>query len=503
MRLAAKILVLILSALASAGCGGNGGGGAGSPLDTALSYIPKDAPFVVAIDTDVDGGQYEKVGELVDKLPLGGQLEQQLQRQLESSAGDVSYEDDIKPLLGNPFVVGAVDARSFVAGGDNEDFVGAIEAKDGDKLKDVLEQSGARKSSERSGATIYEDGGDRFAIKDDALIVAGSDDLLDEALTRADGTDHLDQGAFDKSLVGLPGDALIRTYFDVGALLRADLGTRDALKVKWVAALRTFGLAASATADGVRVDVNLETAGDLTEQELPIAAGGESPGIIDEKGQINVGLRGLGQVIRFAEAAGQSVNPSGFGQYTQAKQQLDKQLGIDIDADLIGQLSGDVSVNVGVDGSFGVRAELEDPAGFEQTLAKIADVLPDVAKGAGFGTVGLAKPKPGEDLYALAQPDGDSVVFGVVDGVFVLASDAQRAGRLATEDPARVGGARGAMVLKAGAGGLARQLLDAFGGNLGVRGLGARLLTGSLGDLTGSLEASASGLRGSFSLVVE
>ncbi len=163
-----------------------------------------------------------------------------------------------------------------------------------------------------------------------------------------------------------------------------------------------------------------------------------------------------------------------------------------------------MSVNVAVDGSFGVRAQLKDPAAFERTLAKVAPVLPNAAEGAGFGTVGLAKPKAGEDFYALAQPDGDSVVFGVVDDVFVLANDPSRAGRLATEDPAKVPGFDGAMVLKADAGELVNQVLGAVGDNLdGINEIGARLFTESLGDLTGSLESSTSGLRGSFELAVK
>ncbi len=105
-------LPLSILAIAIAGCGGGDGGSSGSPLESGLSFLPKDAPFVVAIDTDVEGGQYENLSTLVNKLPLGGQIEKQLKQQIESSGGDVSYDDDIKPLLGNPFVVGAARRAS-------------------------------------------------------------------------------------------------------------------------------------------------------------------------------------------------------------------------------------------------------------------------------------------------------------------------------------------------------------------------------------------------------
>ena len=44
---------LVLLALLIAGCGGDSNSGSG--LDSGLSYLPKDAPLAVAIDTDMDG----------------------------------------------------------------------------------------------------------------------------------------------------------------------------------------------------------------------------------------------------------------------------------------------------------------------------------------------------------------------------------------------------------------------------------------------------------------
>ena len=58
---------------------------------------------------------------------------------------------------------------------------------------------------------------------------------------------------------------------------------------------------------------------------------------------------------------------------------------------------------------FGLRAEVENPAAFEKTLAKVAKVLP-------------ASPA-GDGLFRLGGSDGDLAVTGVVGGVFVVASD--------------------------------------------------------------------------------
>src|ERR671919_572193 len=104
----ARLLVLLLAlfALAVTGCGEDE---AKNPLDEALGYLPENAPFAVAIDTDVEGDQYEALGKIAEKFPFGDQVKQGLRRELEEN-GNVDFEKDVKPLLGNPFVVGAVDS---------------------------------------------------------------------------------------------------------------------------------------------------------------------------------------------------------------------------------------------------------------------------------------------------------------------------------------------------------------------------------------------------------
>jgi hypothetical protein len=219
-----------------------------------------------------------------------------------------------------------------------------------------------------------------------------------------------------------------------------------------------------------------------------MATGDESPPVVARPGEIGFGLRDLRQLIGFAEAAGQSIDPSGFGDYEQAKQTLDSRLGVSIDDDLIGRLRGDMAGSVSLEGEFGLRAEVENPAAFERTLAKIAKVLP-------------ASPA-GEGLFRLGGSDGDLAVTGVVDGVFVVASDRQRAKEIARETPEEVDGAEGALAVRSDAQALANVLIRQLGPG-GVEGFGAQLFTGPLEDLTGSMSADTDGLRGRVQLAVE
>jgi uncharacterized protein DUF3352 len=128
----------------------------------------------------------------------------------------VDFDRDVRPVLGNDFVIGATDARSFTDDSDDDNFVGAIEAKDGDKLEALVKKGSAREDGEKSGAQLYRDKDrDSFAVNDDVLIVAGSKRVLEDALERRDGDGHLTEDDFDQALESLPSDALARVYLDV------------------------------------------------------------------------------------------------------------------------------------------------------------------------------------------------------------------------------------------------------------------------------------------------
>jgi Protein of unknown function (DUF3352) len=500
-------LLACLAPAALAACGGGDEKSSG-PLDAGLAHFPKDAPLAVAIDTDLDGDQHKALDSILGKFPLEATSVRELLRDpIGGSGSNVDFESDIEPLLGNPLVIGATDVSSLTGSSEAEDFVIALQTKDKAALDELIEKTGPQEIGEMAGATKYEDAGAVFAVEDDVVVIAPSEEELDQALERADGDDHLDTDTFEAGLDGLPGSGLARVYADLEALLASQPGGERARRDEWIRALRTLGLTATVRDEGVEVEFKLRTDSEgLNDEDLPIATGDESPPVIRRDGEIGFGIRDLAQIVRFAEAAGQAIDPSGFADYARAKQTLDARLDVSIDDDLIGQLTGDVSASVALDGGFGVRAELKDPAAFERTLAKIADVLPAFAQGAGLGAVTIEKPDAGEGLYALRQADGDTVVFGVLDGVLVVADSLERARELASEQPERVDGAEGAVALSSDAEELANVVIGEFGERFGVTGFeafGAQLFTGPLEDLIGSMSASTDGLRGRVTLGIE
>jgi hypothetical protein len=498
-----SLLTLILGTLAIAGCGGSSGGdGGSSPLDNALRYLPADAPFAVAIETDTKGEQFGDARKLVDEFPFGDQVEQQLRDLVEDRAGQV---EQLEAALGNEFVVGSTDAKTFVETSSSEDqaFVGAIQVKDEDALDKLVAGDKAEADGELDGAKLYkDDSGDTFAIDGDVLVVAGSRKQLEQALATRDGDDSLTEEKFDAGTEGIAGDALVRVYLDVAGLLRASPDAKDALRSKWVSALTTAGIALTFEDDEVQIDVDVNTdAEDLTDADLPMAAGSASPQAMDREGAINLALREPNQVLEFAQATLKAVSPNDFSSFEQGREQVEKRLGLDLQKDVIDQLDGDLAVSIDLDGKFGARAQLKDPAEFEKTLTKLERILPDIAGGA----AGIAKPNGGEDFYAVATSDGDQVVFGVVDDFFVISNSPAIAGTLASAETDAVDGAKGALVLSSDAQKLAQTALKQAAGK--DFGLGQQI-TGAIGtrpldDLNGSFEVTTDGLSGSFTLTTD
>ena len=510
-KLVSLTAVLFAAAAIAAGCGGDDGSSS-SPLGHALGYLPANTPFAVAIETDPDGKQLDDAGDLADELQGGdGQLDALLQQALGDRFGDI---EELKQALGNPFVVGSTDTRQFLENADGGDqaFVAAIQSQDEDALRKLVEDDRAKEDGEVAGATIYiDDSGDAFAIDGDTLVVAGERAELEAALTTQEEGAGLSEDDFEQGTEGLPDDALLRVYLNISELLQASPDAKDALRSKWVAALRTGGVALAIDGDRIAIDINVTTDPDgLTDADLPIASGAESPQVLDRPNAVNVALRDPSQLLAFVQATFKAVDPDGFGSFEQGRDQVERQLKIDLEDDLFAQLKGDLAVSVGDDGKFGARAELEDPDAMRATLKKLEPVLPEIAGGAAGERVGFAAPKGDEDFYAVATGDGDQVVFGVVGDVLVVAHDPKIAGTVAEQGTAAVPGASGALVLQTDPrpllGGLIGQASDLDIGPEGLadqfsdqlqRQLGAK---GRAGQLTGAFEASTERLSGSFQL---
>ncbi len=483
-------------ALAAAGCGG--GSDSGDALDNALGYVPADSPFVAVIDTDVEGKQAKSIEKIVDRFPFSGQVKGQLKQGF--SQADLDFEKDVKPALGNEFVIAALDAESFTADDTEARVVGALQSKDKDSLQKLLETGETKEIGETNGAKLYStSGGDVIGLEDDTLLFANSREDIEAAIERHDGDGHMTTDRFEQAFEGLPEDALVRTFFNVKELLDTDPDTEDARKVEYVSAMRDLGLTASFTDDAIDLDFRLATEGDsLQDTDLPFASGEESPPVIDADGEIGFGLRDPARIFSFGETAGQAINPAGFGQYETGKRALERRLDVSIEDDVLAQLKGDVSATSSIDGKFGLRSALTDAPAFERTLGKIARELPGLSGGA----VGEVTPPVGNDgLYSLATREGMRIFFGVVGESFVLANDQAKARALPDAPTVEVKDAKGAITMRADAQQVATSAIRSFGGASGLGGaIGGSLFTGPLGELTGSMAVDTDAATGNVRL---
>lgn len=487
MKRLSLLVAVLVAALIAAGCGNSG---SGNPTEQALSFLPKDAPVVVSINTDPNGDQWQQVDKLSGKFPFAAQIKAQIKQGFNSSS-KLDFDKDIKPILGNDLLVAIPTVQALQQ--SNSPAIGALKVKDQGKAEDFVKRD-ATKTTSIDGTDVYRESSNTYlAVKDGTLLVGDTPQLIGEALKRHGGGDHMTQDDLDARMAGLTGDGLFKVGVDVQQAVAAQPNAAAARRVKWVAGLRDFGAILSAQGDGLQVSLKVSTEG-VSEQDLPLAAGSQSAPVVRRAVDVGFGIRNLAQTVSFAEAAAQITNPGGYARFQRQKKQLNKTLGIDLDKDVVDQFQGDSSVSVGTDGGFALRTSLKDPAAFQATLRKAAPKLAKAAKGQ---HVGVAVPKRPNGFYALATANGKKYVFAVIGGKFVLATDAARAAQFAGQSATQVPGAKGSLVLATDARSIVNQVAQKQGQGQ------AALVTGALGDLVGWVETETSGMDGSLKLTIK
>ncbi|HKN93735.1 MAG TPA: DUF3352 domain-containing protein [Thermoleophilaceae bacterium] len=497
-RLLAAVCTLAI-ALAAAGCGGGSSDSGKSPLDNALGYLPKSAPVVAAIDTNLNDDQWKSLGANVKKFPFAGQVESSLKTSISQSGLD--FDKDIKPLLGNDFVVGFPTVQSVA--GSNDQAVAALEVKDKGKLSKVLSNDNhLTKDGSSNGATLYraDSGGTEVAQDGNVLVVGNSKQQTVAALEQRGRDDRLTQDTFNNGLSGLPSDALARVYVNAQQLIAGSPGTQTAQKVKWVAALRTVGVTVSSESSALAIDFNAKTdSSQLSDADLPFASGDASPPVSIKPGEIGVGIRGVNQTEHFIENVAKVVSPASYANFLKAKQTIANRLGLNIDKDLIDQLSGNTAIAYDINGKFAMRADPKDPAAFRKTLARAARVAPQFARGAGLPGAKLTR---AGGLYKLTGTNGKTLYYGMVGSVFAASNDPVRLTQIASATPQQVTGAKGAVSINADVAKIVAGIISqAAGGGLGGA-FGGSLATAPLGNLTGSITSGTSGLTGHLQLAI-
>src|SRR5437764_430347 len=250
--------VLVLTCVLAA-CGSTSSSAPSDPLAAELSYVPSGSPVVATIATDPNSAPVKNVGTLLKRFQVANLLVSALKQELRKQGA--SYDNDIKPLLGNPVVAGGVESAGA---GSKLKGIGVWITKDADKLNALVTKSssGDRKIGSHDGATLYrnKDGSNVLAIDGATLVIADTQALVNGALDRHAHGGGMTLSQYNQEIGGLPSSPLVRVSGSVSQLL-ATPQVAKARQIPWVAALKGYAVSITPTSNGLSLDWTLDTTG--------------------------------------------------------------------------------------------------------------------------------------------------------------------------------------------------------------------------------------------------
>lgn len=482
---------------------GSCGGDEGGPLDSALGYLPSDSALAVAVSTDLDSAAYSNLDSALQRFGLEGGVEAALEDWV--TPDGISFSTDVRPLLGNELVIGIPPATSLM---DEEigRWVISLQVSDAEQFKELLDGiASLTVEEERNGATVYapalparahgtEDDvdpqGPRIAVDDDVLVAADSRGGMDEALSQRGRDDRLTEEVFLERLGDLPEEGIVRAAGDAQSAIEV-LGVEQTGSLPWIAALRSFGAVVGIGGRTLTFDAGLTT-GEVSERDLPLAAGEESPHVLGERPAF--ANLDQSQTLGFAIEVLRASVP--LAAYQEVTKRLDKRF----DGDLVGVLDefGEGILVQRDDGSTVSRTQVGNPEAIAEALRALHDDVSALVEVASTGPAGdaleaarlliPALPLPddyffapdtkvkrvrGEEaLYRLVASDrkvaapylpglhglprgrrphvsfpAQEFAFGLIDDVFVTAPTVAQARRFVEEEPSTFEGPPGAFAV--------------------------------------------------------
>ncbi|HEY5431433.1 MAG TPA: hypothetical protein VIK04_20125, partial [Solirubrobacteraceae bacterium] len=107
-RLMMLVAIAAVGAIVVAGCGSSGpaAGGAATPTLRTLSYFPSSSPFVMTAATGSTSGSIKELQTLERRFPTYSVAATALFAELAKLG--INYDEDVRPLLGNPIAFGVV-----------------------------------------------------------------------------------------------------------------------------------------------------------------------------------------------------------------------------------------------------------------------------------------------------------------------------------------------------------------------------------------------------------
>jgi hypothetical protein len=479
------LLLLSFAGLLLAGCGSSSPS-SGSVTNTELSYFPAGAPLVAMVSTDPNGKPIQDAQSFLGQFPLAKLAIASLETKIAQSG--INYARDIKPLLGNPLVLGSSSSSTL----NGHSFLLIVTAKDASKLDALTSRKPAPQAlGSYDGAKLYQTGGYALGIDGATGLLAPSVDEVRAALDRHAHGGGISGAQLAGAFKGLQQQSLLQVFGNLTGVL-ATSKNATARRIPWVAAIRSYALTLNLSSSGVNLGFRVDTSGGtLTADELPLASGTTPPNV-SSQAPLAFGLRDLSHVFSFALAAVQATNPASYADFQKRVAKLKAKTGVDLNRDIFGQLSGNLEIDYGPSGVL-ARGQVADPAAAAHTLAKVSTSSSEIFK--------HAKPvRPvGGGFYAI-RTGNTTIYYGLVGGEFVLgtAPPAQLSA-FATAAAAAVSGAQGPLAFRLSVGELVTLALKA-GHQQGSLPPEAQSILNMFGDVTGWAANDAGSLHGAISV---
>ncbi len=484
MRGARSLILAAAVTLALAACGSSSP--ASTPLNSALSYMPKDSPFVMSVVTSPNAAAVKGGQAMLGRIPYASFGQAALISRLQQIG--INYDSDIRPLFGNPLVFGLEGS----AGGGSQKAIAAWVTRSAGTLDSLVKKLHLPQAGTHGGAKLYQVSNLVLAIDGATLIAGDSAALVDAAIDRHANGSGMTSTAFDHDLGSLPRNGLIEVAGDIATALSASSSSAKALSIPWVSALKSYGVALTASSAGLSFQYTLDTSGkSLTSTELPLAPGSSPPGLVGGL-PIQVGLRQPGESIAFALNAERESSPAQYAKDMAQMNAVERRTGVNFQRDVLGQIGNSAAID-GSRREFLVRVDVNDPAAAARTLRKLGSSALDL-----FSQHPGVHVSPGPAGFeTVHSPGGSNVLFGLVGSEFVLGTGTPAQLRAFAAAPAAAApGAQGAAAFRIALAPLVRLNLG------GSTGTVVKQVLGSLGDITGWLSSSTSALSGNATLAV-
>jgi len=478
------VLLVAAAGLLIASCGSNSP--ATSPLDTALSYFPKDSPFVMSIATDPNSPAIKSEEALTGRLPLATFGQAALTTELARLG--INYDTNLRPLFGNPLLLGL--ATTTATGAKNQ-LLAAWVTKDAGTLADLIQKLKLQSVGSRDGATLYQASTIALAVSGSTVVAGSSANALKTALDLHARGGGMSASDYNRDTAGLPKNPLVAAFGYLGGVLSTP-STASARRIPWVAALRGYGVAISTGKSGLTFQYRLDTSGrPLSSSELPIAAGTSPPGLAGTL-PILAGIREPATTLAFLLNAERLSSPAKYAADIARIDTVRRKTGVALNRDVIAQLGNNAAVQS--DGhAYMVRVDVKKPDAAAQTLRRLGTSALDL-----FGTHPGASVTLGPDGFETVHRAGKaSVLFGLVGNEFVAgtATPAQLRSFASLPAPAATG-SPGAVAFKVALPQLVRLALKHPSKTV-------QLLLSMTGDITGWLSASTNAFAGSATLALK